>query len=278
MAENRFICSGSNAKETVCIEANRVFDSCRDRDCYEDVQVFLTDCGNEIIERTGNIRVKDSCIAWSSITVDPVAFNKGFYSVNIRLYIKITFEGCVAPGRAQDFEGVSVVDKTVILYGGESNLNVFKSNVNSGFCDYPTEMCCAEGNYPTAVVEVVNPIILNAKIVERHHNHHCHCCCSCGDIPDGVTRNMNGPLRDDGNRFLVVSIGVFSVVRLVRPAQYLINATEYTVPDKECLSHNDENPCDIFKCMEFPVDQFSAGNGPVLRNLNHTDKGCGCGK
>ena len=51
MPDNRFICSGLGAgKETVCIEANRVLDSCRDRDCYENVQVFLTGFGNEIID------------------------------------------------------------------------------------------------------------------------------------------------------------------------------------------------------------------------------------
>lgn len=277
MPDNRFTCSGlGTGKETVCIEANRVLDSCRDRDCYENVQVFLTAFGNEIIERTGNIRVKDSCIAWSSITVDPIAFNKGFYSVNLRLYIKLTFEACLSPGRIQEFDGVAVIDKNVVLFGGESSLNVFKSNGTSGFCDIPNEVCCVEGNVPTAVVEVVDPIILNAKIIEKRHDHHCICCCNCCDIPDGVTRNINGPLCDEGQRFLVVSIGLFSVVRIVRPAQFLIHATEYTVPDKECLSHSEENPCDIFKCMAFPTHEFSSGAAHVTHPMKHSDKGCGC--
>ena len=277
MSDNRFPCSGlGGTRETICIEANHVLDSCRDRDCYENVQVFLTNYGNEIIERTGNIRVKSSCITWSNITVDPIAFNRGFYSVNMRLYIKITFEACLAPGRIQEFDGVAVIDKTVVLFGGESNLNVFKSNGTSGFCELSTDLCCAEGNIPTAVAEVVDPIILGAKIIEKHHDHHCFCCCSCGDIPDGVTRNINGTLCDDGKRFLVVSIGTFSVLRIVRPAQYLIQATEYTVPDKECLSHTDENPCDIFRSMAFPTHEFTMGNIPVPTPMNHNDKGCHC--
>ena len=167
MQDNRFVCSVGGSRESVCIDVNRVLDSCRDRDCYENVQVFLTNYGNEIIERTGNIRVKNSCIAWSNITVNPIAFNRGFYSVNIRLYIKITFEACLAPGRIQEFDGVAVVDKNVVLFGGESNLNVFKSNGTSGFCEMPDEICTTEGNIPTAVVEVVDPIILNAKIIEN---------------------------------------------------------------------------------------------------------------
>lgn len=277
MADNRFGCSGIGAsRETVCIEANHVLDSCRDRDCYENVRVFLTGFGNEIIERTGNIRVKSSCIAWSNITVDPIAFNKGFYGVNIRLYIKVTFEACMGVGRTQEFDGVAVVDKNVILFGGESNLNVFKSNGAGGFCDAPTELCCSEGNMPTAVVEAVDPIILNAKILEKKYDPPCQCCCCCADIPAGVASTVNGELTEASNRYLAVSIGIFSVVRIVRPAQYLVQATEYTVPDKECISHSEENPCDIFKCMAFPMQEFSAGNTPIPQQMRHTDKPCNC--
>lgn len=278
MLDNRFGCSGlGGTKETVCIETNRVLDSCRDRDCYENVQVFLTDFGNEIIERTGNIRVKSSCIAWSNITVDPIAFNKGFYAINIRLYVKIVFEGCIAPGRIQEFEGIAVLEKKVILYGGDSNLNVFKSTTSAGFCDIPDNLCCVEGNLPTAVVEVVDPIILGAKILEKkHHHNHCVCCCTCRDIPEGVARGINGTLNDDAERILVVSIGIFSVVRITRPAQYIINATEYTVPDKECLTHSEENPCDIFKCMAFPTQEFTTGDAPVPQQMKNHDKGCAC--
>ena len=40
MAENRCACGGSSgfspspAREMVCIETNRILDSCRDRDCF----------------------------------------------------------------------------------------------------------------------------------------------------------------------------------------------------------------------------------------------------
>ena len=279
MPENRFSCSGNlPSRETVCIEANHVLDSCRDRDCYENVRVFLTNFGNEIIERTGNIRVKSSCIAWSNITIDEVAFNRGFYTVNIRLYIRITFEACLASGKIQEFDGIAVIDKNVVLFGGESNLNVFKSNGKNGFCQYPTELGCADSNMPNAVVELVDPIILGAKIVEKHrHDFHCHCCCTCADIPEDVIHRINGTLCDDGDRYLVVSIGIFSVIRIVRPTQYLIQATEYTVPDKECKSHTEENPCEIFKCMPFPLGEFTSGNAPHVHPTKHGDnKGCNC--
>ena len=97
MADYRFICGTGAGKDTVCIEANRVLDSCRDRDCYENIKVLLTGFGNEIIERTTNIRVKSSCIAWSNITVDPIAFNRGFYSINIGYILSLYLKDALLP-------------------------------------------------------------------------------------------------------------------------------------------------------------------------------------
>ena len=52
MAENRFGCGcpqTPTSRDTCCIETGRIYDSCRDRDCYENVRVNLTECGNDII-------------------------------------------------------------------------------------------------------------------------------------------------------------------------------------------------------------------------------------
>jgi len=99
MSDNRFSSCGSLGNgcgkggdtRTVCIETNRILDSCRDRDCYENVQVFLTDLGREIIEHTTQVRVKDACIAWTYIGIDPVQFNRGFYTIHVRFYVKLIF-------------------------------------------------------------------------------------------------------------------------------------------------------------------------------------------
>ena len=263
MPENRFPCGNmtSASRDMVSIETNRILDSCRDRDCYEDVRVFLTDIGNEIIEHTSSVRVKDSCIAWAYVGIDPVRFNRGFYTVTIRFYIKLTFEACVCAGRAQEFDGIAVVEKTVVLYGGESNVSVFKSNSGANdFCATP-EPCCSTKNVPTAVVEVVEPIILGARISEVKSDCCCHCCCCVDDIPTPITSAVNGMICDsaDYGKILTVSVGIFSVIRIVRPAQYLINATEYSVPDKECVIGDTEDPCCVFNSMPFPIAEFSAG-------------------
>jgi len=267
MSENRFSCGSpslSGSRDMVCIETNKILDSCRDRDCFENVPVFLTDCGSDIIEHTASVRVKDSCIVGTHVSIEPVKFNRGFYSVSIRFYIKITFEACVCSGRSQEFEGVVVLDKNVVLFGGESNVSIYKSNPDANdYCAIP-ELCCGTKNVPIAVVEVVDPIILGTKILETKSD--CGCCCCCvDDFPQAITSRVNGMLcdRNTGEKYLAVSIGIFSVIRIVRPAQYLINATEYAVPDKECVATGSDDPCCVFNAMPFPIGEFSAGGHPA---------------
>ena len=275
MQDNRFACGMGVGKETVCIETNRILDSCRDRDCYENVRVFLTECGKEIVEHTSAVRVKSACIKQANIVLDPVQFNRGFYSINIRFYIKLTFEACVGNGRSQEFDGVAVLEKRVILYGGECNANVFRSSGDfSDFCVYP-EPCKKEMNLPTAVVETVEPIVLGVNVLETV-NECCCCCCAC-DIPESIVASLNGdlPYGDDDRRYLAVSIGIFSIVRIVRPTQLVISASEYVIPDKECISPSNDDPCSVFRSMAFPVSEFGCSIGHP-----HNEKGsgkCGCG-
>lgn len=44
-------------RENYGLDVNRILDSCRDKDCYADTRVYLTDCGQDIIERSTSIRV-----------------------------------------------------------------------------------------------------------------------------------------------------------------------------------------------------------------------------
>ena len=245
----------------------------RDKDCFEDVKVLLTDFGNDIIEHTTNVRAKNACITWTYIGIDPIKFNRGFYSVTIKFYVKITFEACLCGGKSQEFEGIAILEKRVILYGGESNVSIFKSSGESDYCAIP-EPSCASKNVPTAIVEAVDPIILNCKVRDPEDSC-CCCCCCCSDVPENISCRINGDLCDSDGRYLTVSLGIFSVVRIVRPAQYLINATEYCVPEKVCISPEEDNPCAIFKGMAFPTAEFCPpGYTPIFKG-DHGGK-CGC--
>ncbi len=254
--------------DPVCIDTMRILDSCRDKDCYEDVRCYLTDFGQEVIEKTGNIRVKNTEVVCANILVDPIQFNRGFYQITIRFYTKLCLEACVCQGKSQEIEGIAVTEKKVVLFGSEGGVRVFKSSAgNEDFCSCNKEY--DEGcNLPTVVVETVDPIALSVKVKEK-----CDCCpcCHVDEMPSRVRDCVCGNLCDyPGMKYLLVSLGFFSVVRIERPAQIVVNATEYCIPDKECVLGSEDDPCRIFSKMSFPVEEFC----PPL--VSPGNMGCDC--
>lgn len=261
----------ADCRETVCIDCNRIMDSCRDKDCYEDARVYLTDFGQELICQSNAVRTKCANVIGSNLTVSPLTFNRGFYQVNVRMYVRCVCEACIGCGRPQEFDGLVILDKNVILYGSEGSVKIFKSDPNgSDFCNCPQLGNC-ETNLPTAVLEVVDPVVLSTKVQEPCG---CQpvCCCPC-DLPEPVSSAFRGTFTEnrDIGRILTVSLGFFSVVRIERPGQYLINGTEYAVPEKECAAVDEDDPCSAFRKMPFPSEQFAP---PALKTT--TNSTCGC--
>ena len=273
MQENRNTPLGYNAdcRGTVCIDTHRVLDSCRDRDCYEDVRVYLTGFGQDILATATSIRTKCVKTLWAYVGIDEVPFNQGFYQITIKYYILVELEACLGISRTQTLKGLTTLEKTVILYGGEGNTTTYRSSPLNTYCDIGDRDTVGT-NAPTAVVETVEPVILGTKVKE------CDCCCACdcGDLPDAVLNCLDGELATSGNGpKLYISLGIFSVIRIERPAQLLVQATDYTVPDKECCVASEDNPCDLFRNMAFPVSRFGAC---TTSQEDNTRGGCGCNK
>ena len=281
MQDNRnSSCGGGtdNTRGTVCISTNRVLDACRDRDCFEDSRVYLTAYGEEIIANATNVRTKSARTLWAFVGVEEVPFNCGFFQVKVRYYIEVELEACVGMGRSQTFKGLAMLEKDVVLYGGEGSITSFSSDNNSGFCSIG-DPCQAKTNDPVAVVESVEPIVLSTKVKEYCP---CSCSCDCCDLPETVRGSLDGELvtNSTGPR-LYVSFGIFSVIRIERPAQLLVQATDYSVPDKECTAAtNNENPCELFRTISFPVTAFQSNflNGHDERSNTNRSGGCGCGR
>ena len=258
MAENRPISPTRRESERglVCIDTYRVLDSCRDRDCFEDVRVYLTEFGQEIVEKTTVVRVRSAHVIHAYIDVDSVPFNRGFYQLSIRIYTKLECEACLGAGRAEEFDGLAVVEKKVVLFGSEGGVSIFKSDpCRESFCSGSKPKCCGTTNAPVAALETVDPIVLDCRVVDRGP---CRHCTSVDDLPDCVADRFAGALIEcPTSPHLSVSLGFFTVVRLERPAQYLVSATEYSVPNKECVQAQSDDPCSVFNRMSFPVEQFS---------------------
>lgn len=123
---------------------------------------------------------------------------------------------------------------------------------------------------PTAIVEAVDPVFLAARLVDAD------CPVDGVQLPELFADRLDG---DCGNvvpiKLALVTLGLFSIVRLERKVQLLIPAYDFCIPDKECASSSND-PCDIFKSIKFPTNEFFPPRFCDVGDPNVP--GCGCGK
>ena len=109
-------CSGKgNIECGTCICTDKIFDAVKIKECLEDIKVHLTEAGQDAVDRANNIRAKSAEVVKACLSVGEVAFNRGYYSVSIRYYFRITFEACIPGGRSAEFCGIAVYDKNLVL-------------------------------------------------------------------------------------------------------------------------------------------------------------------
>ena len=188
------------------------------------------------------------------IDVEPVGFNRGFYTVDVRYYYRVTAVAFVGAPRPVEISGLAVFDKRAILFGSEGTAKVF-SSLDS--------VCRTQelqpGNLPIAVVEAVDPIILNIKLVDVCDCRPCD--CELTEIPTCISAAFGNELVFGGDsRRVYVTLGQFSIIRLERDSQLLIPVYDYCMPEKECECSNDDDPCEIFRQVKFPVNEFFPPN------------------
>ena len=77
-------------------------------------------------------------------------------------------------------------------------------------------------------------------------------------------------------RRLLVTLGQFSIIRLERDSQLLMPVYDYCMPEKECACGNcEEDPCEIFRHVKFPVNEFFPPSAPSAGPDCHPQlKGC----
>ena len=264
---------GFDNRGTVCIDTYRILDCCRDRDCFEDTRVYLSAYGEQILQNATSVRARSAKMACAYVGLDEVPFNNGFYRITVRYFIHVELEGCLGIGKSQCFHGLAIVEKEVILFGGEGSTITFSSDAQNSFCA-PCNCNNRETSEPIVKVQTVEPILLGTRVECGCSD--C-CCCDVCDIPDPLRCTPDGDIvLSNSSVRLLISLGIFSVIRIERPAQLLINATDYSVPDKECTPRgNDDNPCRLFRTIAFPVSQFRTSTAPEVQPRTNGG-GCGC--
>ena len=258
-------------REAVCIHTKKIFDSCKDKDCIEDLRVYPTRGCQEVIDRAVSVKAGCAELLYAYIDVEPVTFNRGFYTVDVRYFYRITADAFVGAARPVEITGLAVFDKRVILFGSEGSAKVFTStgkNCGSDIQGLPATTA------PTAVVESVDPIILGMKLVEVCQCHHHDNCC---EIPPAVCACFPEELVTGGDVHRL--FGQFSIIRLERDTQLLMPAYDYCMPEKDCDCGCDcrqEDPCELFRKVQFPVGEFFPPNHcPAPKSVEYQDvRGC----
>lgn len=253
MADIKNGCPVDNFKEAVCIDAGRVYDSCCDRDCLEDLRCFFTPDAQAYVDRAISVRLRSAEVVNVYIDVEPVSFNKGFFSCDITFFFLLNFDLFMTPHSCPiEIKGISSYNKKVILFGSDGNVKVFTSTTAEDMeeCERPVRKTT---NMPKCVVQAVDPIPLSARIGEIRD---CYENVRC--IPNSVCSCVGGNVVTDlenGNPTIYVSLGLFTIVQLIRNVQMLIPVYDFCIPEKQCEDVSDQ-PCDTFRKIKFPTDDF----------------------
>ncbi|MCL2014387.1 MAG: hypothetical protein FWG69_05295 [Oscillospiraceae bacterium] len=249
-------------KEAVCIDVNRIYDSCCDKDCLEDLRVYFTNTAQPIIDAAYTVKARQAEVINAFIDCEPVPFNQGFYSLDITYYFSVKLEVYTSPiGRPACAEGLAITGKRVILYGSEGNIKVFTNHENG------TEQSCSESGsrryMPKAVVQVATPMILSVKFQSNETGIEEEPVV----VPAVVSRRFEGEWgRMCPEKTVSVTLGLFTICQLERAVQVMIPAYDFCIPDKERICRN-ESPCDIFDRIKFPTDDFFP---PRLDEMGHS--------
>lgn len=261
MQENN-ICNGcedcypsDKIKEAVCINASRIYDSCSDKDCLEDLHVLLTKPGQCMIDKAVNVRLNDVEVCDVSVGLQPVPFHKGFYAVDMTFYFDVSLDVYMAPNAMpMQVKGLAVFSKRAVLFGSDGSVKIFSSDCSSE----PSEQSPVR-NCPKAIVQVAEPIPLSARICE----HRPKPPMPPFRIPEWIMRRYGGEfVAGEAEKEVLVSVGIFTIVQLERNVQMLIPAYDFCIPHKECVTSS-EDPCELFSSIDFPTNEFFPSNMPL---------------
>ena len=258
-----------DCKDSVCIDAGRVYDSCCDRDCLEDLRCFFLPETQSLINNALSVRLRSAEVLNVFIDVEPVNFNKGYFSCDLTFFFLLSFDLFTSPSACpQVIHGIATFNKKVILYGSCGSVKTFSNVVGEG-CRGHKPKTHSGSNTPKCVVSTVEPVPLSARIGTVKDCYE-SCCC----IPECVCEALGGNVVTDvprGTPTIYATIGLFTVVQLIRNVQMMIPVYDFCVPQKSC-DHSTAEPCDTFSRIQFPLDDFF----PPRPDCVDDSKDCGC--
>ena len=258
--------------EPVCVDVDRIYDSCGAKDCIRDLTVFFTDEDQQLVETATAARVTRASVLTSTVNVDSVAFHRGYFSVDVAFYFAVFVELYTAAGSAPtSVTGLAVYSKRAVLYGSDANVKSFSSDDIAAAIDPAEFNCCTaeSGTLPRAEVQVSYPMVLASGLSPVTTP------VILPFVPENVTEFFGGDLIAPTSQQVLTTLGVFSIIQLSRSVQLTIPTYDFCVPRKECTDQSDD-PCEAFSKIDFPGDSFYPPATAEEEFGNSPKFNCGC--
>ncbi len=242
-------------REAVCINAPRIYDSCSDKDCLEDLPVLLTKPGQCLIDKAASVRLNTVNVCNVSVSLQPVPFHNGFYAVDMIFYFDVGLDAFMAPNALpMPVKGLAVFSKRAVLFGSEGSVKIYTSDCP----DSPEGLPDVSQNCPKAIVQVAEPVALSARLEKHRDSIHMPPL----RIPESIINRYGGEfVQSETEKDVLVSIGIFTIVQLQRDVQMKIPSYDFCMPRKECTASS-EDPCELFSNIDFPTNEFFPKDQP----------------
>ena len=137
-------CRPEDLRSALSIHTQKITDSCRDKDCIEDLRVYLTRESQAVLDAAAAAKVRSAELVYTAVDVSPLAFHRNHYAIDLTFYYKVIADAAVGPCRPAAVCGLALFSKRAVLCGENSGAHIFRS-------DCPGNVT---GSLPTAVVEV----------------------------------------------------------------------------------------------------------------------------
>ena len=153
-------CDPADLRQAMSIHTRKITDSCRDKDCIEDLRVYLTTPSQAILNNATGAKVRSAELLYAAIEVEPVSFDGHHYCIDITFYYRILADATSGSCRCTPISGLAIFSKRAVLCGEDSSAHIFHSDTRIGACDGYAQV---QTNLPSAVVEVTDTNSQNTK-------------------------------------------------------------------------------------------------------------------
>jgi len=153
-------CNPQDLQQAMSIHTRKITDSCRDKDCIEDLRVYLTRGSQSLLDSCAGAKVRCAELLYTYIDVEPVAFDRNHYCIDVTFYYRVLADATIGTTRPAALYGLAVFTKRAVLCGEDSKAHIYRSDTRLNEADGIT---LRYASLPTAVVEVTDTNSQNSK-------------------------------------------------------------------------------------------------------------------